>query len=757
MTTRAPTIEPRPTSWFWTAMAVATATACLPVVKVAHAAAPGAEERLRVSQGELRVAAGEEAAPAERRAAELFVTEVHRRTGIAVTLGNTTSTKYTLVTGTAKSNAAIRQYVRSHPDAATLETDGFHLATAPDNEGRLYVIGQSTSGMVAGIGKLLRLSRYADGDIEIPRLTFNDHPRMPVRGMYFATHFGNFYHVAPIEEVDRIIEELALWGANSLCVWFDMHHFKSLEDPAAQKHLARLKHFAETAHGVGMQFGLTFIANEGYASSPKELREHGCSGAYGVELCPSKPEGLALIGKWQTQVIEAFPQVDFIWMWPYDQGGCWCAQCQPWGANGFLRASEQLARLYHERFPRGQAWLSTWCFDVFLRTGGEYDGLLRYLREKKPAWLAGIISGKHQDVIEQQLLSRPSPERYPLTCFPEISMYKMGPWGGFGANPLPRFYGRLADNARGGIQGGWPYSEGIYEDINKFFWVQFYWNPDRTGDDVHSEYAEYYLRPEVAKDTLRLFHLLEDTHARANMGIQNLKQADEAWALAESINARLPEWTKTSWRWRLFHIRAAIDHVAKNNGYTSAKARAVLEPLRDELSRIYCRGNWVFPLPKIDPSNLAYEKPVTVSSTVPGRENSVQFLVDGAGTEHDPENFWAHDPAKEKTAWVCVDLGQSVPIHQVRLGFRNLGGQYAFIPESVGVAVSEDGKDFAVVLDSKEVPAEGAKYSNRPWVYKVGKTGRYLRINLGPSQRKQPTHAGTLELTEIQVLGKPRT
>ena len=26
-------------------------------------------------------------------------------------------------------------------------------------------------------------------------------PVKPLRGMYFATHFGNFYHVAPIEEV----------------------------------------------------------------------------------------------------------------------------------------------------------------------------------------------------------------------------------------------------------------------------------------------------------------------------------------------------------------------------------------------------------------------------------------------------------------------------------------------------------------------------------------------------------------------------
>ena len=52
--------------------------------------------------------------------------------------------------------------------------------------------------------------------------------------MYFASHFHNFYHDAPVEAVERYVGELALWGINALMVWYDMHHFTGIDDPAAQ-------------------------------------------------------------------------------------------------------------------------------------------------------------------------------------------------------------------------------------------------------------------------------------------------------------------------------------------------------------------------------------------------------------------------------------------------------------------------------------------------------------------------------------------
>ena len=55
-------------------------------------------------------------------------------------------------------------------------------------------------------------------------------------------------------------------------VCFDMDDFKNFQDPVAQAMVARLKHINETADSVGVKFGLGFVANDGYTTSPKELR-----------------------------------------------------------------------------------------------------------------------------------------------------------------------------------------------------------------------------------------------------------------------------------------------------------------------------------------------------------------------------------------------------------------------------------------------------------------------------------------------------
>jgi len=723
-------------------------------------AAPG----LTVRAGELAIAVGEQASPAEARAAARVARDVQRRTGIAVAVGPMPTARYTLVAGTAAAGATARDRASSLAPDSLPGPDGFRLDTTPDAEGRLLVLGQSPSGVVAGLGEFLRQCHYAEGALTISRATLTSTPRLPVRGIYLATHFHNFYHVAPLEEVDAVIEDYALWGGNSLTVWFDMHHFAGLTDPAAQTQLARLRHFAETAHGIGMHFGLAFLANEAYNTSPEPLRAKWLPGwpHYHVEVCPSIPEGLALIGTWQAELLDAFPAVDFVWTWPYDQGGCACDACKPWGANGFLRASEQLARLYRERFPRGQVWLSTWLFDGVAGAAGEYDGFLAYLRSRQPEWLTGILAGTHRDVIPHQLLDRPRPERYPLTCFPEISMVAMDPWGGYGANPLPGFCGRLAADMRGRIQGGWPYSEGIYEDINKVFFCRYFWNTEEPGDEVLAAYASHYFGPEAAGDAVRLFHLLEQTHARSQWRVQRLEGADEAWALAQSIDARLAPWARPSWRWRLVYIRAAIDHILKAQGFRSPEAQAALGPLCAEIRTIYHADpaqTSIRPpdFPRVRPAaaaNLARGRPVTASSCNPAYQGSEQAIVDGIYAEDDGENFWVHDPWREPTAWVAIDLGKAVRVREVRLQFRGLYGVFWFIPTTVGLSVSPDGTTFAPAVVSERVPKEGAEYAPALWAYPLGQEGRVVRVELGPSQHVNEPYPGTLELVEVEVIGE---
>jgi len=38
-------------------------------------------------------------------------------------------------------------------------------------------------------------------------------------------------------------------------------------------------------------------------------------------------------------------------------------------------------------------------------------------------------------------------------------------------------------------EGGFPYSEGIYEDLNKAVFAQFYWDPDKSAAETIREYS----------------------------------------------------------------------------------------------------------------------------------------------------------------------------------------------------------------------------------------------------------------------------
>ena len=80
-----------------------------------------------------------------------------------------------------------------------LGADGFRIADGPAGEIRLS--GGSSRGCLCGIGKLLRDSQYAEGRFIPGPWRGTSIPDKPVRGIYLATHFHNFFHDAPMEKV----------------------------------------------------------------------------------------------------------------------------------------------------------------------------------------------------------------------------------------------------------------------------------------------------------------------------------------------------------------------------------------------------------------------------------------------------------------------------------------------------------------------------------------------------------------------------
>ncbi len=399
--------------------------------------------------------------------------------------------------------------------------------------------------------------------------TFTSHKK--VSGMYFATHFQNYLDAAPIEEIGEYIADLAFWGMNAFGVWFDMHHYHNMEE--GKECSDRLYAMLAAARDLGVKTQITILANEAFADSPKHLRADWTAGHdgyvyplnshYHVEICPSVEGGIEKIVEYRKEWLEVFRDInpDMINIGAYDQGGCSCTKCAPWGSNGFIRTCEAIIPMLREAWPNAEIIASLWQFGTFTTTSVEFEGINAEMKK-----------GRLPEVA--YFMSEPQCNRYavthemerPIVGFPEISMRGATPWGGYGTNPLPKLlqevWGRYGDK----LEGGFPYSEGLFEDLNKVIMLRFYRDNQNAYDTVREYLAyEFGLEGELLELACQAVTDMEETLYRKldreehTVTIEKPEKVFEIEEAMVRINGTLPEEIRSSARWQLFYLRGLID------------------------------------------------------------------------------------------------------------------------------------------------------------------------------------------------------
>ncbi len=475
----------------------------------------------------------------------------------------------------------------------TMAEDGFAIESAGSS---IRIAGQSHAGLMHGLGKFLRGSRFDNGYFTPSAWRGESAPQAPVRGMYLAFNFNNWYCSCPREKLARYIDELALWGLNTIAI------IPRMADPANktafERQAADNRAVVAMVRESGLKTALLVPPNFGFPNVPDEARAvpvpdtaparrgNTAPGAVERRVCPSHPKGKAFLREMLDLLMQGYEDIgiDFVAAFPYDFGGCGCAKCSPWGARGFVELCKDFSGIVRGRYPSCKFILTTWCYDALGAQEGEYAGLDKSLREGND-WCHYIMADSHED-FPRYPLEHGVPGGLPLLNFPEISMWGRYPWGGFGANPMPARFQRLWNQVKHLCQGGFPYSEGIFEDMNKAVVAGFYWNRDARAEDTLREYISYEFAPDAAESVLEAVQLMEKSFPRSTWKKRDVQRA---YDLIMEADSQLPPRARNAWRWRILYLRALIDFELINHPDQPHSDRC--DEAFEELTAIYHAEN----------------------------------------------------------------------------------------------------------------------------------------------------------------------
>ena len=541
-----------------------------------------------------QILVGEQPSALERTAAELLRARATRR-GAQVTVRgeDAASDEPAVVLGTPASSARLARMVDAGDLVLPAEfgPESFVLVA---RDGLVVVCAADPRGVVFGVGELLRISAFTDGGWAVPTTSLTTAPVKRRRPIYFATHFGNWYCHAGLDELREYVEDLALAGYNELVTWFDLHHYTSFEDGAQV--WDRLVALDDLARAVGMGVGRVAIANESFAGqAPPELRATGrlAGTGYETDLCPSEPAARSLILANRRAFLERIrdtTRLDWLCLWPYDQGGCNCDRCTPWPTT-YMDLCRELAALGREVLPETATVVSAWWIGTHV--AGEDEAFFAAL-DRGEDWFDTIVAGTVE--LRRWLHDgRKVPAPYQVLLFPEISMFDALPWGSRGANPAPRRFAGEMQELGEHLGGAMPYSEGRYEDVNKALWARLQWDPQLELTPLLEGYCRDAFGDEVAAEAAQLLLDMETE-------LRDLTLAAQVHARAMSIDAAMPAWARDGWRWQVVRGRTALDALREQmadpasseeqRAAAEAKARQIYDHLQRELFRHDERSLW---------------------------------------------------------------------------------------------------------------------------------------------------------------------
>ncbi len=475
-------------------------------------------------------------AEAGQTAATVLQEEVERRTGLKLPIAANPAPGRPAIILTTQQPAGLAAGL------PPLRAEGYQLITdAAGPRQTLWIVGADARGLLYGVGAFLRKAEWSRGRLSLEQLALSTSPTSPIRGHQLGyRNTANSWDAWTIQQFDQYIRDLALFGVNSIenIPFQDDRHNPLMKVPRKEMNRAMTE--------ICRKYGLDYWV---WTPADIDLKD------------TAKRE--ALLRKFD----EVFADSRVL-------TGVFVPGGDP-GSNPpelVLPFLEDVAKRMAPLHPKAKVWLSLQGFDK-----EKEEWVYRYIEQKQPAWLGGLVAGPSSPPIART--RQRLPRQYGLRLYPDLThnkicQYQVPHWdqayaltfGREAVNPRPFEYAAIHNRYAAASDGFISYSDGVHDDVNKVVWSALAWDPHTPVRTILREYASLHFSSALAWEMADAILALE----RNWQGPLAANGAVEGTLLTwRGLEARAPQ-LESNWRWQMCLLRAVYDtHVRRRMIYES--------------------------------------------------------------------------------------------------------------------------------------------------------------------------------------------
>jgi len=516
--------------------------ACLAVTLAVLA--PCSANGPKIDLGSALIVVAAKASPVELKAATMLKEEIAKRTGIGLKVTSDWPVEGTAIVVASRERLPAFSGGLGLP-AAPAGKDGNAAAEgcvlAVDSKTRkaptILAIGNDQRGTLFAVGLLLRRAEMREGRIEISAsVNISTAPRYPMRAHQLGYRpKSNTYDAWDVAHFEQYIRDLIVFGMNSVEVLTALD-----PDDAVYGPLMPVDPWQMTTELSRL---LDSYDLDVWLWLPLQRAD------------VSKPADRKRTLEERDRLFASMPRLDQVNVPSGDPGDT--------PPDVLLPYLGELAAVLRKHHPKAGLWVSTQGFEP-----DERDYFYRYLQEKKPDWLTGVIYGPWaRDTIEH--MRQEVPAKYPVRDYPDIThcircQYPVPRWDQAFAltlnrepiMPRPRQYAHIHEVNAPFSCGFATYSDGVNDDVNKMIWSARGWDPGADVKQLMVEYGRYFVGPDFAEQVANGLLALEENWTKPLLKNEGV---DKTLGLWQEMEQRAGPKTLANWRFQQGLYRAYYD------------------------------------------------------------------------------------------------------------------------------------------------------------------------------------------------------